>query len=69
MSNAPTTPVEAEGLRLLTDAELDAVSGGGGGFPTDTACEKLGALVKSEQFPGQASSAITLNVIPHVCPG
>ncbi len=40
MSNKPITPVEAEGLRLLTDAELDAVSGGADSIP----CIKLTAL-------------------------
>ncbi len=38
MPNEPTTPVEAEGLRLLTDAELDAVSGGIG---SEAACKAI----------------------------
>ncbi len=66
MSNEPTTPVEAEGLRLLTDAELDAVSGGGGGGPTDNACAVLSALQKT--LPERAAEGIT-HAVSQVCGG
>ncbi len=60
MPNEPTTPVEAEGLRLLTDAELDAVSGGADSVP----CVKLTALALAHP---QASGLII--AMGNVCGG
>ncbi len=50
MSNERTVPVEAEGLRLLTDAELDVVSGGAA---SAVACAKLTELQST--LPSQAA--------------
>ncbi len=68
MSNEPTSPVEAEGLCLLTDAELDSVSGGGGGFPTENACAVLSELQKSG-LPEKAVAKGSDIALTKVCPG
>ncbi len=67
MSNEPTVPVELNEPRLLTNAELDAVSGGGGSFPTENACEQLGALQKSG-LPEQAVAKGIDIAVNNVCP-
>ncbi len=60
MSNEPT--IEAEGLRLLTDAELDAVSGGAA---SQTACDTLLRVVDSIVPGGNAGLE---QAIFKVCP-
>lgn len=61
MSNEPTTPVEAEGLRLLTNAELDSVSGGTAPEP----CQVLEKVLGIANFPDAGKAGIG-NALEHV---